>query len=90
MKRPPSSQALLRTLAGRGELCGPSRAPKAQVGFVATVVRTGEAVPGAQPCLACLIPSTEGTTGKGGGTAPAAAGQLGLFAVGAKEPKKQK
>lgn len=49
MKWPPTSQALLRTLDVRREVCRPGRAPKAQVGFVPTVGRTGEAVLGAQP-----------------------------------------
>lgn len=55
-----------------------------------TMGRMGEAVPGAQPCLVCLIPGTKGTTGKGEGTAHATSGQLSLSAGGAKEPKKQK
>lgn len=90
MERPPTSQALLWTWAARGEVCGPACSPQAQAGFMPTLGRSGEAVPGAQPCLACLIPGTKGITGKGGGTAHTAAGQLGLFLADAKEPKKRK
>lgn len=63
--------------------------PACTGGICAHHGQDGESWAGAQPCLPCLIPDPWAPWKKEG-DAHAAAGQLSLFAVGTKEPKRQK